>query len=143
MKFLPVLACLAACFLAACATKSSSELPVALEARFRKADRDGDGKVSRKEFTDFMIADAFVLYDKDGKGYVTLEEFVEGGGSPQLFKKIDVTGKGSFTLAEAQASKVVRDAMVKPFDEADTDHSGYVTLADFLAARQKAQSFVR
>jgi len=142
MKFALILS-LAAAVLAGCATKNDTGLPASLEARFKQADRDGDGKVSRKEFTDYLIADAFARYDADGKGYVTLEEFVAGGGTPATFRKIDTTNAGRFTLAQAQSSKVVADFMAKPFDEADSNHSGFVTLEEFVAARQRAQDYVR
>ena len=43
----------------------------------RRMDRDGDGFVSREEFTAPM-ADAFGRFDKDGDGRVSTEEFTAG-----------------------------------------------------------------
>ncbi|MBU3664851.1 MAG: hypothetical protein FGM15_03095 [Chthoniobacterales bacterium] len=115
----------------------------ALMKRFKQADASRDGKVSRDEFTDFMITEAYALYDKSGKGYVTLEEFVAGGGTPATFRKIDRDGNGRVTLADAKASTIVREQFVKPFDGADTSHSGYVTYDEFVAYRQAAAPYVR
>lgn len=126
----------------ACCTQPKSG-DAALIKRFKQADKNSDGKVSRTEFTDFMIADAYALYDKQGKGYVTMQEFVAGGGTPATFRKIDRDGNGRITLADAKASKIVRDQFVKPFDEADVSHNGYVTLDEWLAYRKALAACVR
>jgi Ca2+-binding EF-hand superfamily protein len=111
--------------------------------RFQQADTSGDGKVSRDEFVDLMITEAFGMYDRQGKGYVTLEEYVAGGGTPAGYRKIDRRGSGKVTLADAKASKLVRDQMAMPFDQADTDGSGYVTFQEFISYRKKAAEFTR
>lgn len=116
-----------------------------LMKRFKQADKNSDGKVSRDEFADFMIAEAFAQYDKKGDGYVTLAEFVEGGGTAKTFRKIDRAGSGKVTLADAQASKVVRDWMSVPFDEADAElgGKGYISFKEFVAFRKTARDYVR
>lgn len=126
----------------ACCTQPKSG-DAALIKRFKQADKNGDGKVSRAEFTDLMITEAFGYYDKDGKGYVTLEEFVAGGGTPATYRKIDRAGSGKVTLANAKASRIVRDQFVKPFDGADTSRNGHVSYDEFMAYRQAASSYVR
>lgn len=126
-----------------CAARQSGD--AALLKRFRQVDKNNDGKVSRDEFTDFMIAEAFALYDKKGDGFVTLEEFTAGGGTPKTFRAIDRSGKGKVTLADAQASKIVRDQMSIPFDEADADlgSKGFISFKEFVAFRKKASDYVR
>ena len=37
---------------------------------------DGSGSVSRTEATNMIIADAFAMYDADGDGFVTKEQFL-------------------------------------------------------------------
>jgi Ca2+-binding EF-hand superfamily protein len=128
--------------LTGCATTPESG-NAALMKRFQQADADGDGRVSRGEFTDFLITESFANYDKGRKGYVTVEEFTAGGGTPQTFRRIDRDGNGRVTLADAKASKVVRDQFVQPFDAADTGGTGYVTFEEFVAYRAAAAPYVR
>lgn len=143
LRILTLAALAASVFITGCSSVQPKSGNSALMKRFKQADKNGDGKVSRAEFTDLMITDAFGYYDKDGKGYVTLEEFVAGGGTPATYRKIDRNGNGKVTLADAKASKIVRDQFVKPFDGADTSHNGYVTYDEFIAYRQAASSYVR
>lgn len=114
-----------------------------LEALFQKADTDSDGRVSRDEFTDFMIEEVFANYDKNGSGTVTEAEFLAGGGKVENFKKINRSGTGKITLEEAKASTLIRDTMIMPFNEADVNGSGFVTWSEFMQARAKSQPYVR
>ena len=131
--------------LAGCASTPPVGSEAALKKRFSQVDVSGDGKISRDEFTDFMIEEAFVMYDKDGKGYVTLEEYVAGGGTEVDYRKINKSGSGKVTLAETKSSDLVRRQMSKPFDEADADSggTGYVSYDEFVAFRGKMRDAVR
>ncbi len=129
--------------LAGCASGRDSTRPASPEELFRRADTDGNGKVSREEFGDYMVAQLFSFYDRGNKGYVTMEDFVEGGGSPANFRIINRSGSGRITPAEAKASKLVRETMIVPFDEADLNKSGYVTLEEFIAYKKRAQPYIR
>ena len=122
-----------------CATTAPKTVP--LGQRFKMADTDGDGRVTRAEFTDFLIEDAFLRYDRNHDGFVTEEEYVAGGGTAANFRKINTSGTGKATLAEARASKVIRDTMAVPFDEADVSRNGAVTLEEYQAyiARRDAE----
>lgn len=141
--FVPLLVAVALAGFGGCAHRDGTTNDAALLKRFKQADTSGDGKVSRDEFTDFLITESFELYDKNGNGYVTLEEYVAGGGTEETFRKIDRSGQGRVTLADAKASPIVRNQMVKPFDEADTGRTGYVTFEEFVAFRKKFRSAVR
>lgn len=142
MKSPFLLLAVATLVLSGCATQPQSG-NAALMNRFKQADASGDGKVSRDEFIDFMVTEAFANYDKGNKGYVTIEEFTAGGGTAATYRKIDRDGNGRVTLADAKASKIVRDQFVKPFDAADTSGTGYVTYDEFIAYRTAAAPYVR
>lgn len=142
MKSSFLLLAAAALVVAGCATQPQSG-NAALMNRFKQADASGDGKVSRDEFVDFMVTESFANYDKGKKGYVTLEEFTAGGGTPATYRKIDRDGNGRVTLADAKASKTVREQFAIPFDSADTSRSGYVTFDEFVAYRVAAAPYVR
>jgi Ca2+-binding EF-hand superfamily protein len=147
MKLSPALLALLVIALlpAGCATGPSAANEAALKKRFNQVDVSGDGKISRDEFTDFMIEETFKMYDKDGKGYVTLDEYVAGGGTERGFKAINKSGSGKVTLAEAKKSELARHQMAMPFDEADADGggTGYVSYDEFVAFRGKIRDAVR
>jgi Ca2+-binding EF-hand superfamily protein len=109
---------------------------------FKQADADGNSQVSRREFTDLLIAEAFANYDKNKDGFVTLAEWTAGGGTRETF--LAMGGRsGKLTLAQVRASKVAQNQMAIPFDQADTSKSGYLTLEEFVAYRKKAAPYVR
>ena len=63
------------------------------------------------------------------------------GGTPENFRKVNTSGSGKITLAEAQASPLVFNTFVVSFDEADVNKNGQVTLAEYqsyLALRDAA-----
>lgn len=123
--------------LASCAT-TSTPTP---EQKFKRADKNGNGSVSRTEATNVIIADAFAMYDTSGDGFVTETEFVTSGGTPANFRKINTSGSGKISLAEAQTSPLVFNTFGVSFDEADANKDGQVTLAEYesyLALRNAA-----
>ena len=142
MKSSFLLLAAAALVVAGCATQPQSG-NAALMNRFKQVDASGDGKVSRDEFVDFLVTESFANYDKGKKGYMTLEDFTAGGGTPATYRKIDRDGNGRVTLADAKASKIVREQFAIPFDSADTSRSGYVTFDEFIAYRAAAAPYVR
>jgi len=141
MKALSILLATAAALLSGCATTPQSG-NAALMNRFKQADANGNQQLSRKEFTDFLIAEAFANYDKNKDGFVTLSEWTAGGGTPATFIAMG-GGSGRVTLAQVQASKVAQDQMAIPFDSADTAKTGYLTFDEFVAYRKSAAPYVR
>lgn len=137
MKLLPIL--LPTVFLAACATPSA----VTSEEAFKRADVNGDGLVSRSEATDIMIAEAFDRFDTNRDGTVDAAEYLASGGTAEGFKKLNKSGSGKLTLAEAQASPAAIEAMAVPFDEADVNKNGAITYAELLAYRERLNAVVR
>lgn len=142
MKALATLLCLLAIFsLTGCAT--SSKTPSSLEDLFRQADKNGDGKVSKTEYENFLIVDMFKIYDQDGDGFITEKEFVADGGTVKSFRAINAAGNGRLSLQEALASQAIRARLAAPFDEADVNRNGYVTFDEFKVARAKTRAYVR
>ncbi len=131
---------LPACLLASCATTTSTPSP---EQKFQKADKNGDGSVSRVEATNLMIADAFAMYDSNGDGFVSESEFVASGGTPEGFRKINKSGSGKVSLEEAKASPEVFNTFVVSFDEADVNKDGKVTLAEYQSYLKLRDAAVR
>ena len=125
-----------------CATAPKKTIPTD-EELFKKADQSGDGKVSRAEYQDFMVEQLFAIYDDNGDGLITEEEFVSDGGKAADFKKLNVSGSGKLTLEEAKKSAHIRGRFAMPFDEADVNHSGYVTWDEFQIWRAKAREYTR
>jgi Ca2+-binding EF-hand superfamily protein len=129
-------------FLSGCETTSQNAQPT-LEELFAQADANRDGKVSREEFIDFMITEVFQQYDKNGDGIVDKEEFLAGWGTEDNFRRINRDGGAGITLDGAKKSRIVRETMVVPFDEADQSGSGYVTWEEFQEYRKRVQPYVR
>lgn len=133
-----VLSLLVALFLVACATQTPS-----LESRFKAADKDGDGMISRQEATDVMIAQVFEVYDTSGDGSVDEAELVAGGGDVAKFRKATKETGGRMSLADAQANPAIIETMAVPFDEADVNGNGAISLEELEAYQAKLTAAVR
>ena len=124
--------------LAGCATQNPS-----LESRFKAADVNGDGLVSRSEATNVMISQVFELYDTNGDGVVTEAEYVGGGGDAAKFREAAEATGGKMTLADAQANPAAIETMAVPFDEADVNGNGAITLEELEAYQARLVAAVR
>lgn len=125
--------------LASCATTST----LSPEQKFQRADKNGDSSVSRVEATNLMIAEAFVMYDTNGDGFVSEAEFVASGGTRANFRKINKSGSGQISLAEAKASPAVFNTFAVSFDEADANKNGQVTLVEYQRYLKRRDAAVR
>ncbi len=85
--------------LSACATNQKS--PSGAD-RFEKADANRDGKLSRDETSDYLVAEIFDSRDANHDARMTLEEW-NGGDSTRAaaFKKRDANHDGVVTIDEA------------------------------------------
>lgn len=128
-----------ALLLASCATTTN----LTPEQRFKKADKDGSGSVSRSEAANMIIAEAFSMYDTDKNGFVTEKEFVASGGTPENFRKVNKSESGKISLEEAQASPLVFNTFVVAVDESDANKDGQVTLAEYKAYLARRDAAVR
>jgi Ca2+-binding EF-hand superfamily protein len=95
-----------------------------------KADQNGDGRITREEFIGLMIEQHLYWMDRNHEGTISEAEFLDGGGSKEDFRQIDVTGKGYFTVDEAKASAVTRKFW-SLFDGPDKNGDGAITKAEF------------
>lgn len=108
---------------------------------FKKADRNGDGFVSKEEWMKFQRGPFFDKADKNADGKLTLEEFTaayvelrrEGiVASPDDFvARFDVNGDGKVARSEFPGSDEV-------FERLDTNGDGFITAADAEAAKKAA-----
>jgi Ca2+-binding EF-hand superfamily protein len=116
----------------------------------KRFDHNNDGRLSATEFSHFKfrveeakvkLVPKFKEYDRDGNGYITLDEastILQGkpfNFPPDkvvlLLKKFDRDGNGKLDIEEfadfyAEA-KATNDELTKRFDELDKDHNGVLS----------------
>jgi hypothetical protein len=125
-------------------------LPILLTAfvahagdRWKDADSDGDGRVSRTEAEAVSprFAEHFAKVDQDADGYLTSEELQasrkERGSryrehAKERFSSADTDQDGALNLAETQ---VAFPKLAENFAELDTDNDGKLTPRELHAAR--------
>jgi Ca2+-binding EF-hand superfamily protein len=132
-----IISLFSALLLASCVTTTV----ITPQQKFKKADTDSSGSVSRKEAVNLMITESFKMYDSDGNGQVSEAEYLASGGKIANFRKIDKSGTDGISMAEAQSNPLVFNTFAVSFDEADTNKDGQVTLAEYesyLALRDAA-----
>ena len=88
--------------------------------RFRAFDQNGDGRIDRAEFQEWMV-DAFFRNDRGRKGFLTVED-VRGVITPEAFKAMSPKGDGKVWLPD------FLNALFKDFEAMDTDHVGSITM---------------
>jgi hypothetical protein len=93
--------------------------------RFRAHDQNGDRRIDRAEFQEWMV-DAFFRHDRARKGYLTVED-VRGSMTPEVFKALDRAGDGKLDLPE------FLNALFLDFQAIDTDRAGSVTVEQIEA----------
>jgi Ca2+-binding EF-hand superfamily protein len=118
---------------------SAEEHGSRMEARFKAADKDNDGSLTREEAKAMpRVAKNFDAIDADKSGTVTLAEIQAAmkkmvkeahDRNVEHFKAADKDNDGSLTREEAKALPRV----AKNFDAIDTDKSGTVTLKEIRA----------
>ena len=132
----------------ACAATLAAAAPGAGEGhdpmmRFKQADTNGDGMISRDEAKALpRIAKHFDEIDANHDGQITADELrayhqkmhadreAKAGAH---FKKLDTDGDGRISRAEAQASP----RLAQHFDEIDANKDGFITPDELAAARMR------
>src|SRR5436190_1025354 len=112
-------------FISCSTTKTSS---TSGEDRFAQADTNHDGKLSPNEASDYFVHTIFASRDMNGDGKLTWDEWnVPGSGrSKAKFETADTDKNGTLSLDEALAYGRKRGVFKKEFQEADTNHDGFV-----------------
>ena len=101
------------CSLAAGLAWAQTTPPPDWRERFRVFDENGDGRIDRAEFQEWMV-DAFFQRDQGKKGYLTIED-VRGSMTPELFKALSRKGDGKLWLPD------FLNALFQDFQAMDTD----------------------
>jgi hypothetical protein len=109
-----------------------------------RVNQSPSGKISKQEFVDWNIQRMFKLYDRGGKGYVTLQDWqaLEGTSRDAQYKRLDTNHDGKVTLAEAEANPKVRALLANTFPDIDTNHDGFIDRQEAAAYQVKRQSLV-
>jgi Ca2+-binding EF-hand superfamily protein len=95
------------------------------KARFRTHDRNGDGRIDRAEFQEWMV-EVFYFRDTTHKGYLVLED-VRGVMAPETLKAINRKGDGKVTQQE------FLNAVFQDFEAADVNRNGFLTAEEIEA----------
>jgi Ca2+-binding EF-hand superfamily protein len=119
------------------AAPALADTGMSLESKFKKADANGDGLISREEHAT-SARDHYQKMDGNADGYVTLSEIKAlhddwKGPKPKAWKenasdklsKMDGNGDGRLTAAEHAAYKA------QLFDDWDADRDGMLTESEF------------
>jgi len=116
--------------------------------RWKAADKDGNGSLSRDEAKASMphLADNFDQIDGNKDGQVSADEMRafrkagphhDGGHMQQKFKAADTNGDGSLDLAEAQTGM---PGLAERFSTVDANNDGKITPDELRAARMRLAS---
>lgn len=90
-------------------------------ARFKGADKNGDGTLDREEFYQLMV-ETFYFRDKGTKGHLLLEDLP--GVTAERFKAADTNGDGKLSLPEFVNFRF------RDFEAADTNGDGVLTIEE-------------
>ncbi|MFC7337510.1 EF-hand domain-containing protein [Haloferula chungangensis] len=128
-----------AVLLASCASTTNPST----STKFKMADKDSNNLVNRQEAADLIVGDAFKMFDTNGDGVVDLEEFKASGGTEEGFRKLNKSGNGKITLADAQSNPLVVENFTVSFDEADSNKDGNVSYEEYLTYLKRRDAAVR
>ena len=92
---------------------------------FRLHDKNGDGRIDRAEFQEWM-EDVFFFRDTNHKGYLVQSD-MQGMVSSEVFKAMNRKGDGKLTMQE------FLNALFKDFDAIDVPGDGFITIAEVEA----------
>jgi len=89
---------------------------------FRLHDKNGDGRIDRGEFQEWM-EDVFFLRDTNHKGYL-IQSDLQGMVAPELFRAMNRKGDGKLSMQE------FLNAVFKDFDAIDVNGDGSITIEE-------------
>ena len=98
-------------------------------SRFKKADVNGDGKLSLEEANQFELARIFKNIDINENGTISLDEAKDMGPeyTKGVFDTYDINTDGKVNYQEFYKVQVAKGGMKNRFNAADSDHDGFVT----------------
>lgn len=140
-RSIPLAALLAALALAsACASNRKNEEHDVLKTweasrfdqLFRMVDADGDGHVGPDEFAANYTGATWRYFDKNGDGFISMEEWVLDGSTPERvawFRTLDTDRDLRLSEAEFRAS-TTGEAVARYFALMDADGDGTITKKD-------------
>jgi Ca2+-binding EF-hand superfamily protein len=111
------------------ATAQTSPAPD-VQTWVKKYDRNGDGKLDRREFHEAVV-EAFFFRDKDRSGYLAISELREA--SPEALRAVKRKSDSRISLEE------YINAVFKDFEAADTDSDGALTVVEIEQYRRTAR----
>jgi len=98
---------------------------------FQLHDKNGDGRIDRAEFQDWMV-DVFFQHDHGRKGYLTLDD-VKGVMTPEVFAAANRKKDGKLWLGE------FLNTLFQDFDAMDVNRNGSITTDEIEAYIQRAR----
>jgi Ca2+-binding EF-hand superfamily protein len=125
-----VLTAALACSLVGALAQAQVTPPPDWKERFRVFDQNGDGRIDRAEFQEWMV-DVFFERDQGKKGYLTMDD-VRGAMTPEVFKALGLKGDGKLWLPD------FLNALFQDFQAMDTDRVGSITMEQIEAYIRKA-----
>jgi Ca2+-binding EF-hand superfamily protein len=129
-RILP-LALIAASLLAGSVAPAQTTLRADWKERFRAHDSNGDGRIDRAEFQEWMV-DVFFQRDQGRKGYLTIDD-VRGSMTPEVFKALNRRGDGKLWLPE------FLNALFEDFRAIDAGREGSITVDQIEAYVRQAR----
>jgi Ca2+-binding EF-hand superfamily protein len=121
-----------ALLLAGCAVTSS---------QFHTIDLDGNGALSRGEFTDAVADASFRAYDRNGDDFITLAEWQSlesGGGNDALFRGRDMSRNGRISRQEYRLAAEKNGSLASHFAAYDRNRDGMLSATEARAALKGA-----
>ena len=98
-------------------------------SRFKKADANGDGKLSLEEANQYELARVFKNIDINENGSISLDEAKDVGPeyTKGVFDTYDINTDGKVNYQEFYKVQVAKGGVKNRFTAADSDHDGFVT----------------
>jgi Ca2+-binding EF-hand superfamily protein len=114
----------ASLLLAGCAGTGSS---------FHTMDLDGNGVISRGEFTDAVADISFASCDRNHDGFLDLGEWrggEKGAGNEALFRLRDMSRNGKISRQESRLAAEKNGSLVGLFASIDANRDGFIDSAE-------------
>ncbi|MGB8169431.1 MAG: hypothetical protein WCF18_18170 [Chthoniobacteraceae bacterium] len=105
-------------------------------ASLQHLDFDGNGVISRGEFTDGVADVSFATYDRNRDGFIELAEWQaveKGAANDGLFRLRDLSRNGRISPQESRLAAEKNGSLLSLFASIDTNRDGFI---DGAEARQ-------